>query len=57
MTTTLNTFAGIEAVLHPAQYQGVTFTPGKSEYNPIPIDQIDQENSGGKTNLKQIPGY
>jgi len=43
MTTTLNTFAGVEAVLHPAQYQGVTFTPGKSEYNPIPIDQIDQE--------------
>ncbi|HLY71919.1 MAG TPA: RagB/SusD family nutrient uptake outer membrane protein [Puia sp.] len=57
MTTTLNTFAGIEGVLHPAQYQGVTFTAGKSEYNPIPIDQIDQENSGGKTVLKQIPGY
>lgn len=57
MTTTLNTFAGIEAVLHPAQYAGVTFTAGKSEYNPIPIDQIDQENSGGKTVLKQIPGY
>jgi starch-binding outer membrane protein, SusD/RagB family len=57
MTTTLTTFQQVEAVLHPAQYQGVTFTAGKSEYRPIPQDQIDQENSGGKTALKQIPGY
>lgn len=57
MTTTLNTFAGIEGVLHPAQYQGVSFTAGKSEYNPIPQQQIDAENSTGKTYLKQIPGY
>jgi starch-binding outer membrane protein, SusD/RagB family len=57
MTTTLTNMVTVEAVLHPAQYQGVVFTPGKSEYNPIPQDQIDQENSTGKTNLKQIPGY
>jgi starch-binding outer membrane protein, SusD/RagB family len=57
MTTTLNAFAAIEAPLHPAQYQGVTFTTGKSEYFPIPQGQIDVENSGGKINLKQITGY
>ncbi len=57
MTTTLNAFAAIEAPLHPAQYQGVTFTTGKSEYFPIPQGQIDAENSGGKINLKQIKGY
>jgi starch-binding outer membrane protein, SusD/RagB family len=57
MTNTLNAFAAIEAPLHPAQYQGVTFTTGKSEYFPIPQGQIDAENSGGKINLKQIKGY
>ena len=57
MTTTLTTFQQVEAVLHPAQYMGVSFTAGKSEYHPLPQDQVDQENSGGKTNLKQIPGY
>lgn len=57
MTTTLNAFAAIEAPLHPAQYQGVTFTTGKSEYFPIPQGQIDAENSNGTVNLKQIPGY
>jgi starch-binding outer membrane protein, SusD/RagB family len=57
MTTTLTTFQQVEAVLHPAQYMGVSFTAGKSEYHPLPQDQVDQENSNGKTNLKQIPGY
>jgi hypothetical protein len=57
MTTTLNAFAAIEAPLHPSQYQGVTFTTGKSEYFPVPQGQIDAENSGGTINLKQIPGY
>ncbi len=57
MTTTLNAFAAIEAPLHPAQYQGVTFTTGKSEYYPVPQGQIDAENSSGTINLKQIPGY
>ena len=47
----------VEASLHPAQYQGVVFTTGKSEYFPIPQDQIDQENSGDTVLLKQIPGY
>jgi hypothetical protein len=57
MTTTLNTFATIEAPLHPAQYMNVSFTAGKTEYMPIPQSQIDQENAAGKTNLKQNPGY
>lgn len=57
MTTTLNTFASIEAPLHPAQYQGVSFTTGKSEYYPIPQQQIDAVNSTGTVYLKQIPGY
>jgi len=34
-----------------------TFTPGKSEYFPIPQGQIDALNADGKTNLKQNPGY
>jgi len=61
MTQTLNQMATVEGVLHPAQYTNngtpITFTAGKSEYNPIPQDQIDQENSAGKVVLKQIPGY
>jgi hypothetical protein len=57
MTTTLMAMQAVEAGLHPAQYAGVSFTAGKSEYNPLPQDQIDQENSGGKVVLKQIPGY
>ncbi|HLX90139.1 MAG TPA: RagB/SusD family nutrient uptake outer membrane protein [Puia sp.] len=57
MTTVLDQMAIVEGVLHPAQYQGISFTTGKSEYFPIPIDQIDQENSAGKIVLKQIPGY
>ena len=44
-----------EAPVHPAQYQGVSFTTGKTEYYPIPQQQIDAENSGGKVVLKQIP--
>jgi len=61
MTTTLNAFAAIQGPLHPAQYQiagqNITFTTGKAEYFPVPQGQIDAENSSGKINLKQIPGY
>ncbi len=48
MTTVLNAYATSEAPVHPAQYQGVSFTTGKSEYYPIPQQQIDAENSAGK---------
>jgi hypothetical protein len=58
MTTTLNTYAQIENQWHPAQYpSGLTFTTGKCEYYPIPLQQIQSENGTGATNLKQIPGY
>ncbi|HEY4936512.1 MAG TPA: RagB/SusD family nutrient uptake outer membrane protein [Puia sp.] len=63
MTTTLNTYAAIESVFHPALYSfagaGIPnkFTTGKCEYFPIPQQQVDAENSQGTINLKQIPGY
>jgi starch-binding outer membrane protein, SusD/RagB family len=57
MTTVLNAYATQEAVIHPAQYQGVSFTTGKNEYFPIPQQQLDAENSTGKIVLKQIPNY
>src|ERR1700722_16545111 len=57
MTTTLDNYATQEATIHPAQYQGVSFTTGKTEYFPIPQQQIDAENSTGKVVLKQIPNY
>ncbi len=58
MGTTLTTYATIENQWHPAQFPAnLTFTNGKCEYYPIPQQQIDAENSTGKINLKQIPGY
>lgn len=57
MTSVLNKYATKEATLHPSMYKNVTFKEGKSEYFPIPQDQIDAENSTGKIYLKQIPGY
>jgi hypothetical protein len=57
MTTVLDTYATQETPIHPAQYSGVTFTTGKTEYFPIPQAQIDAENATGTINLKQNPGY
>jgi hypothetical protein len=59
MTTVLQNYATEQAPIHPAQYAGVSgnFITGKSEYFPIPQQQIDAENSTGKIALKQIPGY
>jgi hypothetical protein len=57
MTTVLDTYATQEATIHPAQYQGVSFTTGKTEYFPIPQQQLDAENSTGKVVMKQIPNY
>ncbi len=36
---------------------GAAFDRNKDEYRPIPLGQIDAENSGGKINLKQDPAY
>ena len=57
MTTVLDAYATQEAVIHPAQYQGVSFTTGKNEYFPIPQQQLDAENSTGKIVMKQIPNF
>jgi hypothetical protein len=57
MTLTLDTYATQQAAIHPAQYQGVSFTQGKTEYFPIPQAEIDGENATGSVVLKQIPGY
>ena len=52
MTTTLNTYAQIENQWHPAQYpSGLTFTTGKCEYYPIPLQQIQ----GGKRDRHDQP--
>jgi hypothetical protein len=42
-----------EQVLGISYLSGATFTPGKTEYYPLPQNEIDK--SGGK--LKQNPGY
>jgi hypothetical protein len=54
--TVLNAYAAYSGTLVP-QYVGVTFTPGKTEYCPIPQDQIDILRSSGTQYLKQNPGY
>jgi hypothetical protein len=54
--TVLNAYAAYSATLVP-QYVGVTFTAGKTEYCPIPQDQIDILRSSGTQYLKQNPGY
>jgi hypothetical protein len=56
MAAVLNNYAKQEAAFRPA-YVGASFTQGKSEIFAIPINQIDIENAGGKTLLKQNPGY
>lgn len=54
--TVLNKYASIEKNVIPF-YNGVSFTPGKSEYQPIPQDQIDGLGVTGTSYLKQNPGY
>ena len=46
-----------EQLRRPLLYQNVTFTKGKSEYQPIPIYAITQSVVDGKPTLKQNPGY
>ncbi|WP_247237329.1 RagB/SusD family nutrient uptake outer membrane protein [Telluribacter sp. SYSU D00476] len=38
-------------------FNGVTFTKGKHEYYPIPLQEIVNSQMGGKATLKQNPGY
>jgi starch-binding outer membrane protein, SusD/RagB family len=37
--------------------KGVTFTAGKHEYFPIPVQEILNSSIGGQATLKQNPGY
>lgn len=59
MTNELNAYAAAEKS-RPGFFAfntSAVFTKGKNEYYPIPQNQIDIENSTGKINLKQNPGY
>ena len=40
-----------------AYFNGVTFTKGKHEYYPIPLQEILNSKLAGKETLKQNPGY
>jgi hypothetical protein len=59
MAATLNDFATAEKT-RPTIFKlntSATFTANKNEIFPIPLSQIDIENSTGKVNLKQNPAY
>ncbi|MGI8950573.1 MAG: RagB/SusD family nutrient uptake outer membrane protein [Chitinophagaceae bacterium] len=56
MANVLNAYASVEKKLRPF-FNGATFKKGKNEFFAIPQSQIDLANSGGKTILKQNPGY
>jgi hypothetical protein len=59
MAVELNAYAAAE-YSRPGFFsfnQGAKFTAGKNEIYPIPLQEIDAQNSKGKTLLKQNPGY
>jgi len=41
----------------PLLFTGVSFTKGRSEYQPIPLYALTQSTKDGKPTLKQNPGY
>ena len=53
----LNKFVAYEGQKLTVGYTGAKFTAGKDEYLPIPQNQIDLQQVGGKSVLKQNPGY
>ncbi|WP_018617239.1 RagB/SusD family nutrient uptake outer membrane protein [Segetibacter koreensis] len=59
MSNVLNTYQAVEKTRKSfyATNPNATFHKGVNEYYAIPQKQIDIENSGGKVNLKQNPGY
>lgn len=59
MANTLNTYVTTEKTRHSFYYvvNTAVFTKGVNEYFAIPQQQIDAENAGGKTVLKQNTGY
>ncbi|MEJ0102617.1 MAG: RagB/SusD family nutrient uptake outer membrane protein [Bacteroidota bacterium] len=54
--TTLNAYFTFEKQF-TADVQSGSFTAGKNEYFPIPIQQMDLSVSGGTATLTQNPGY
>lgn len=52
-----NNYLPKEIIRRPTLYQGVTFTKGKSEIQPIPTYDVTQSAVNGKPTLKQNPGY
>lgn len=52
----LNAFYAFESQ-YTTELTGITFTPNKNEYFPIPQVEIDNTTVGGKPTLKQNPGY
>ena len=53
----LNAYAAHELKSGYLTMVGVSYTPNKSEYLPIPQAQIDLSQVGGKSVLTQNPGY
>ena len=54
----LNTYYVGESVSTKRTYlKGVTFTKGKHEYFPIPIQEIFNSKKGSTATLTQNPGY
>jgi starch-binding outer membrane protein, SusD/RagB family len=58
MAAVLTNYAQKTQAFLPAGYwSGVSFTKGKNEVFPIPLDQISIETISGQSALKQNPGY
>jgi hypothetical protein len=60
MAAALNAYATFEKTRSSSYFKanpGAKFTKGVNEYFAIPQKEIDVENSSGKVNLKQNPGY
>lgn len=55
--TELNPYAAHELASKYKTMVGVSYTTNKSEYLPIPQNQIDLSQVGGKSVLTQNPGY
>ncbi len=55
--TELNAYAAHELASKYKTMVGVSYKTGKSEYLPIPQNQIDLSQVGGKSVLTQNPGY
>jgi hypothetical protein len=53
----ITTYLAKESTRRPLIFNGVRFTKGRSEYQPIPLYVMTQSNKDGQPTLKQNPGY